>query len=372
MPGPSFAQVSNLLYNRCMPATDKVKEFFKENVWRLVLLVIISALLWLQIWKFGETHEAIHLFARELNIAAIISILLAMFIDGQLRKREQDKLIDIVNSSSTKVTARVIEAIRESNTNMAKNLNSELSELSDASAQRFSDLTDKLEKNAQALQHIVIESLLSNKFGEEIFQEIRTCLTNIPFIRDEFEIEFEITNPPEGHSAQEFVQLNVEIKSKIRCVSLEDADFREFLPRFFSSASQSTDQHKFHYCTVDKKKISLVGEKVVGAVEMHSPSDQIIFRPYEQKSVTFKYSLIRRKNDHETFYTYLPAKKTQVKVKRHRDNVRIGLDPTHRKGVKLQRDDLDSTTSVWNFDVPLIPFQGFEIGWSEEPVVLGK
>ena len=308
----------------------------------MLFLVVISLLaLFCQFFFMNIAHAGLRDFLRELNMAIIISLLLSIILDGQLRRREQDHVLTAISK--------------------------ELSSLAEITVHKFEELKEETKDNALSLQNELIRAKLADTFGEEIFLEINTCLTSIPFLRESFELEFNFSDAPKIFDQSEFVKVTVTTRTTIRCVRLEKTDYSRYLPKYFVDPNPDEAQPNpvFHYCTINEQPYNLAYGLTDASAKVLESNEGLYFAPNETRRVEYEYSFVRRQTDNETFYTFLPSKSLRVVVRPRNDQCSIVLDPIHRRDVRVAPVKREDGALVLNFPVPLIPFQGFELRWSD-------
>lgn len=314
---------------------------------------------------------------REISLAILISSLLALFIDGRLRKREQDELLARVSKELEALRAQSealsIEIRRAEKDQLLEAVTTELAALRAQSVALSEDIGARLRQNLIELQRNLVENALSNLFGDDIFREINNCLTSIPFVREEFEMRIRFAPPAPLSANPDRIQVIVEVITRIRCVAIGGADFADFLPRFFITPTPLEEVREFHYCSIGGKQYSLSIDNASGNANVREGREAVRFDHGEKREIRYKYALLKRRTDSEVFYTFLPSSNLEVWVDKPRADSVVAFDPMHRRNISPTRTEHGPLSVLWQFPVPLIPFQGFELRWRDldcQPVIL--
>ena len=233
-----------------------------------------------------------------------------------------------------------------------------------------SRLEEEFRGYQQQISNDVLYAVMQKQFPSNIWKEIDETILSVDFIRTQF------------HAAYEFSEVEMSGEDVSRNYIRVDNDILYVLKNIgarpngthvgirFRSPENSPETGGLEYIKIDGQEVD-AKKTVEGVYSVYKTSIQL--DPGEEVSISIRYHMVKRRIDYEVWTSMYPTGEARIDLISNIETLAFSAEALQRYPVKAIRTDASGRFQCWEFQRPILPFQGIMIFWHEkesaDPVV---
>jgi hypothetical protein len=212
----------------------------------------------------------------------------------------------------------------------------------------------------------VLYAVMRKEFPASIWREIDETILSVDFVRTRFHATYTFSNilDASGIPLKDHIRVDNEILYLLKNIAEGERRTKAGVRFRLPDDARVTDKGDLQYIKIDEVEVDAV-RSVEGMYSVNETP--LILQPGQEMAVAIRYHMVKRRSDYEVWTSAYPTVDARVDIISNIDGLTFSAEALQRYPVKALRTDDSGRYQYWEFQRPILPYQGIMIFWYEGP-----